>query len=329
MIGALGSDAHVKASSVHRSLSLKMLTDRLGDYERPSTSKARPEPGLRYQAGPVQGERASGELYKRFQMQREAAMAAREQALAALREAHGTYAQQLAAHYRSERCRLMQTASIAPSLRKQLLDQLAVARTRTGAERRELARDQRAKVRLAHPVPNWLGFLEHEAARGGEQALALLRGRNRQGRSINTDTLTSVERTDGGHVVYQPLVTSVGKTGDVIYALRDGGRVTDRACEIRTDRLTPGAAFLALSLATDRYGVQPLAVTGSEAFKAALIDVAGARWVKVTFSDPIMERARLDAGAAASRTKDRSNDAPRRTHELHTPKPPERQGPER
>jgi hypothetical protein len=82
VIGALGSDAHVKASSVHRSLSLKMLTDRLGDYERPSTSKARPEPGRSYQAGPVQGERASGELYRRFQMQREAAMAAREQALA-------------------------------------------------------------------------------------------------------------------------------------------------------------------------------------------------------------------------------------------------------
>jgi hypothetical protein len=235
----------------------------------------------------------------------------------------------LAAHYRSERCRLRQTASIAPSLRKQLLDQLAVARTRTRAERRELARDQRAKVRLAHLVPNWIGFLEHEAARGGEQALALLRARNRQGRSINTDTLTSGERTEGGHVVYQPLVTSVGKTGDVVYALRDGGRVTDRASEIRTDRLTPGAAFLALSLATDRYGVQPLEVTGSQAFKAALIDVAVARGVKVTFADPVMERARHDGVAATSRAKDRSTDAPRRSHELHTSRPPERRGPER
>lgn len=71
-------------------------------------------------------------------------------------------------------------------------------------------------------------------------------------------------------------------------------RMTDRANEVRADRLTPTSAFLALSLAVDRYGDQPLAITGSETFKSALVDVAIERRVQVTFSDPDMERARHD-----------------------------------
>ena len=293
VIGALGTAAHVKASSVDRALSLKMLTDRLGDYQRPSVSQARPEPRLRYEAGPMQDTRKSGALYKRFQMERERAAAAREKALTDLSQAHASYAHQLAARYRIERRRVAQTTYIAPTMRKKLLDQLAVAHTKARTERRDLARGQRAEVRQEHPVLNWLGFLAQEAARGSEQALALLRDRANPGSRLGADGLTAAERADAGHVIYQQLVPRVGKNGDVIYELRDGGRVTDRASEVRADRLTPGSAFLALSLAADRYGSQPLAVTGSDAFKAAVIEVVVERGVEVTFSDPEMERTRI------------------------------------
>ncbi|MFN3537278.1 MAG: TraI/MobA(P) family conjugative relaxase [Brevundimonas sp.] len=293
VIGALGTGAHVKASSVDRALSLKMLTGRLGEYERPPVSPNRPEPSLRYEAGPVQDTRKSGALYKRFQMERERAVAAREKALADLSQAHAAYAHKLAAHYRIERRRVAQTTYIAPALRKKLLDQLAVAHTKARTERRDLARRQRAEVRQNHPVPNWLGFLEREAARGGEQALAMLRDRASPGSRLGADALTAAERADAGHVIYQQLIPRVGKNGDVIYELKDGGRVTDRASEVRADRLSPGSAFLALSLATDRYGSQPLVVTGSAAFKAAVLEVVVERGVEVTFSDPEMERTKI------------------------------------
>lgn len=311
VIGSLDGAAHVKASSVHRSLSLRMLTDRLGDYQRPSTGQARPEPGQCYDAGPVQGQRKSGALYRRFQTEREVTIAGREKALADLSRAHGAYAHQLADHYRVERRRIRQTAGISPSLRKRLLDQLTVDHIKARAERRELARSQRAEVRQAYPVQNWAGFLGQEAARGGEQALALLRGGSRPRSGPGADALTSADRGEGGHVIYQPLLSSVGKNGDVVYELKDGGRVTDRASEVRTDRLTPASAFLALSLAADRYGDQPLAITGSDAFKVALVDVAVARGVKVTFSDPAMERARRDGAALGGKESEAANGASR------------------
>ena len=301
VIGALGTAVHVKASSVDRALSLKMLTGRLGEYQRPSVSPTRPQPRLRYEAGPMQDERKSGALYRRFQVERDRAMAAREKALVELSQAHGSYAHQLAAHYRIERRRVAQTTCIAPAVRKKLLDQLAVAHTKARTERRDLARRQRAEVRQEHPLPNWLGFLEREAARGGEQALAVLRGRASPTSRLGADTLTAAERADAGHVIYQQLVPRVGKNGDVVYELMDGGRVTDRASEVRADRLTPRSAFLAVSLASDRYGSQPLAITGSDAFKAAILKVVVERGVEVTFSDPAMEHARHTAVARARR----------------------------
>jgi hypothetical protein len=123
--------------------------------------------------------------------------------------------------------------------------------------------------------------------------LAVLRARASPCSGLGVDALTAAERAEAGHVIYQQLVPRVGKNGDVIYELMDGGRVTDRASEVRADRLTPRSAFLAVSLATDRYGSQPLAVTGSDAFKAAVLEVVVERGVEVTFSDPAMERARI------------------------------------
>lgn len=305
VIGSLDSAAHVKASSVHRSLSMRSLTERLGDYQGRPTGKDRPDPGRRYEAGPVQGQHKSGALYRRFQTEREAARAGREMALADLSQPHDAYSHQLTDYYRVERRRMRQTAGMSPLVRKRLLDQLTIDQIKTRAERRDLARSQRGEIRQAYPVPNWPGFLQQDAARGGEHALALLRGRSRPPSGLGDGTLTSADRAGGGHhVIYQPLVSSVGKNGDVVYELEDGGRVTDRANEVRADRLTPTSAFLALSLAVDRYGDQPLAITGSETFKSAIVDVAIARRVKVTFSDPDMERARHDGAALCGTGKE-------------------------
>lgn len=97
------------------------------------------------------------------------------------------------------------------------------------------------------------------------------------------------------HVVYPSPAARVLKNGNVVYDLPDGGKVIDWAIEVKADRLTSGSAFLALTLAAERFGPQALRVAGSDVFKAALIDQAVAHGIRVTFADPIMEQGRLDA----------------------------------
>lgn len=134
---------------------------------------------------------------------------------------------------------------------------------------------------------------------GDEQAVAILRSRVISRSPEGANILTAQDRESARHVVYQQLQPVAAKNGDMIYQLSDGGRVTDRATEVRADRSTTAAAFLALSLAADRYGHQPLELDGSDAFKAAVISVAAIRGFDVTFADPDLERARLAAVAHA------------------------------
>src|SRR5690606_5418001 len=80
--------------------------------------------------------------------------------------------------------------------------------------------------------------------------------------------------------------------GDVVYQTPDGGRVTDRPAEVRTDTLSREAAFLALALASDRFPGQPLVVEGSPTFRAAVLEASTQPWIQVTFADPALEEAR-------------------------------------
>lgn len=303
VVGALGTDTHVKASSIDRMLSLQMLTGRLGAYQPPPIDRVRPEPTFRYEPELKKDQRTSATLYRQFQLDREQALAARNKALGELSDTHRVYAHQLAAHYRLERRRLSGTPYLAPALRKQLLDQHAVNQIRSRTQRRDLAQRQRQEVRNAHPVPQWQDFLEQAAAGGDQQALSILRARAASGRHAHArgDTLQPTRSEDVRHVVYPSPATRVLKNGDVVYDLPDGGKVTDRASEVQADRLTSGSAFLALSLATERFGSQPLCVTGSEAFKAAVINEAVAHGIVVTFADPDMEHSRLVALSLAQR----------------------------
>lgn len=93
-------------------------------------------------------------------------------------------------------------------------------------------------------------------------------------------------------VLYQPRLPTVMRNGDVVYQTPDGGRVTDRPGEVRTDTLSREAAFLALALASDRFPGQPLVVEGSPTFRAAVLEMSLQPWLEVTFADPALEKAR-------------------------------------
>ena len=79
----------------------------------------------------------------------------------------------------------------------------------------------------------------------------------------------------------------------MIYRVTDGGIVSDEAAHVRVPQPTTAAAFLALSLAADRFGDRPLIVKGTEAFRLQLAAVAAIEGMSVRFADPVLERARV------------------------------------
>lgn len=311
VIGAIDSTAHVKASSVDRSLSLKALTARLGPYEAPAQDRAGPQPQRRYDAGPRHSKGQSAALYARFQQQRSVTEAARTQAIANLGQAHATYSVELRRHYQKQRRDLFQNRGLSPDTRKRQLNDLAIRHRQDKSNRKALAAEQRATLRRDFPLPTWQGFLEREASRGDEAAVAVLRSRTIARSPEGADILTAADREAARHVVYQQLSPAAYKNGDLVYRLGDGGQVTDRAHEVRSDTASPAAAFLALSLAADRFAGQPLDIGGSDAFKASVIEVAALRGFDVTFTDPDMERARQAAVALV-----RPDEAPTRAQAL-------------
>ena len=78
----------------------------------------------------------------------------------------------------------------------------------------------------------------------------------------------------------------------MIYRVDDGDLVSDEAKAVRVSQVTAGAAFLALTLAADRFGPRPLTVQGTEDFRRQVAQLAGIKGLGVTFADPALERQR-------------------------------------
>jgi hypothetical protein len=293
---------HVKASDVDRGLSMKALTDALGPFE---------PPGQETEAGPAQASYAkpnrAGPLYEAFQRERAAADAARRAAMKALREQHSAHAGQLAGYHR-ERLREERLAGLRGVLRREGFQHLAGRRKLDHAERKARAAEERRQVREGHPVPSWQGFLEAEAARGNEDALKALRSRQQQRDQLQSQLLEATDAGEARHVIHQHLRPAVRRDGRVIYRVDDGGLVSDEAKHVRVSQVTTGAAFLALTLAADRFGARPLKVQGTEDFRRQVAQLAGIKGMGVTFADAGMEQQRRGAAAERANVVDRGRE---------------------
>ena len=110
----------------------------------------------------------------------------------------------------------------------------------------------------------------------------------------------------------------VRRDGRVIYRVADGGLVSDEAyaAGLRVNQVTAGAAFLALTLAVDRFGDRPLHVQGTEDFRRQVAQVAGIKGLGVTFADAGLERQR-QAMVLVTRANTVDRGAERRLEEEH------------
>ena len=299
---------HVKASDVDRGLSLQALTAALGPYMASGQDKAETPPKTSY-AAPG----GTGPLYEDFRRQRAAAIAAREAAILALRERHRAYGEQLRAYHRA-RLRQERLSGRRGMLRRDALRHLAEQRQRDCAERRDREATERRLLRAQHAIPSWQGFLEAAASQGNEDALGTLRARQRRRTRFETALLEAATAGEVRHVIRQHLRPAVRRDGRVVYRVADGGLVMDEARQVRVSQMTDGAAFLALTLAADRFGGRPLNVQGTEDFRRRVAELAGSVGLGVTFADAGLERQRLAAMAERSKRIDRGAEA---AHDLY------------
>lgn len=308
---------HIKASEADRGLSMKALSDALGAYEPPARETAeRPE------ASYVRPER-TGRLYDAFKQQRDAALAAREAAIKALRERQLTYTHQLKTYYR-ERRRRENLTGLRGFLRRDAFRHIAEQQTQDRAERVRREAEERRQTRARHAIPNWQGYLESEAAQGNETAIAVLRSRMQRRTQMESQLLEAQDAGEARHIVYRHLRPMVRRDGRTIYCTADGGVVCDDDRTVRVNQVTAGASLLALTLARDRFGPRPLVVRGTDEFRAQIARLAGTEGLDVMFADGRLERQRammrneranrVDRGSSARAIYDRTDSRTERDH---------------
>ena len=290
---------HVKASDIDRDLSFQALMDAMGPFERAGEGADRgpKRTGYTRTAPP-------GPLYEAFRRERAAAAAARAQATADLKQRHIDHARRLAAYHR-ERYRQEKLSGLRGALRRESFHHLAAQRKRDDADRRAREAQERRALRERFGIPQWQAFLEGEAARGNEAALAALRSRDQRRQRMETELLEAASPGEARDVLYRHLHPVVRRDGRVLYRVADGGLVSDEARQIRVGQVSTGAAFLALNLAAERFGARPLMVRGSEEFRQQVAHAAGTSGIEVTFADPNLDRERRSALVARAKDVDR------------------------
>jgi len=289
---------HIKASDVDRGLSLKAITDALGPFIPPDHA-ASVDVTASYTKPP-----RTGPLYEAFKQERDAALGARSAALTGLHQQHVAYAQRLAVYYRN-RFRQERQTGLSGHLRRDAFQHIADQQRKDRGDRVRREAEERCQVRARHPVPTWQGYLEAEAAKGNDTALAALRDRMQRRTRMETQILQAQDAEDARHIVYQHLRPAVRRDGRVIYRTADGGVVSDEARSIRVNEVTTGAAFLALSLAADRFGHRPLTVNGTEDFRMQVARLAGIEGLNIRFSDDSLEKHRASAHNARKNAVER------------------------
>jgi len=207
---------------------------------------------------------------------------------------HRAYAEHLTAWYR-ERFRQERSSGLAGALRRDAVRHLREKQRedRTMRIRREVK--ERHDVRTGYRIPTWQGWLEAEAARGNEEALAALRSRARRRELVAAQLLAAENADEARHGVRRHLRPAIRRDGRVIYQLSDGGAVSDEAHLVRVSQVTEGAAFFALSLASERFGPRALVVKGMEEFCRQVVVLVGQKDLAVTFADPQLEAHRVIA----------------------------------
>lgn len=319
VIGEPSLGLWARASDCGRDLSMKALTSRLGPFEpgRGATStgaRAR----ATYAPRPRQAHPSSAHLFAQYQRERQARIAARKAGLHQLR--------QEAAAKRDELRRWRATQRVVGKLgkgasRKAVSATVRVQAAALRAHHQKAAAEKRKRFMAETTLPTWNEWLVQRASSGDTDALAVLRAREERELRLRGDLLTADRADKARTVILDALKPVTRKDGAVSYKTADGGMVIDRSRFVQAHTATTGAAFVALTLAAQRFQGQALDVQGSDTFKAEVAQLAAIHKLDVRFADPTIEAARQAAFPATPERPTRPVAAPQQPAAAEPTKP--------
>ncbi|HEJ0973629.1 TPA: relaxase/mobilization nuclease domain-containing protein [Escherichia coli] len=293
VIGEPDSGIWAKASNVGRDLSMKALTDRLGPFqpsERQAEAKAnrkRYEPRPRRPDNPT-----TAGLFNQYQRERQAAILARRQGLDQIKRESAAFNAQVKQWSQTERM-LLKVAGKGPT--KRLMYGTIKQQADASRQKNRQSADARRQALFKQTtMPTWADWLTQQAERGNAEALDVLRDREERTRRWNGELLTADRADKAKAVVLDKLKPKARKDGTMAYSTIDGGMVIDRKTHVQAQKATTGAALVALELASKRFEGQALIVEGTDEFRLEVAQLAGMHGLKVTFTDPAMERMRRE-----------------------------------
>ncbi|WP_244979395.1 LPD7 domain-containing protein [Bartonella queenslandensis] len=136
--------------------------------------------------------------------------------------------------------------------------------------------------------PNWLDWLHQQANIGDRDAMNVLHSMN-ESQTILSDNLLTVETAlKTGIFLRKNLNPYFLRNGNILYRTIDGGSIIDAGGKIHAQKFTTGSAYIALSLAMEKFKDQPLILNGTEEFKKEVARLAGIHDMNVLFSDPTL-----------------------------------------
>ncbi|EJF82630.1 TraI/MobA(P) family conjugative relaxase [Bartonella rattimassiliensis] len=280
VIGAPDLNLWVKASSCSRTLSLRAIEKRLGPYEDSKTTVQK-----RY-VPTLHGKNSKAEtlLYSRYMEQKSANDLERREKYQILRMQKAAFYNQLFIWYKQQssllrlmpkgsRTGLRNTLKLQKSLRQQEL-----------RKKQAIAKRKLAETRF----PNWFDWLHQQANIGDKDAMDVLYSMNKRRIALSDNLLTAKTARKTGIFLRNNLKPSFLKNGNILYKSIDGGTIIDTGEKIHAQKFTTGSAYIALSLAVEKFKDQPLILNGTEDFKKEVARLAGIHDMNVLFSDPIL-----------------------------------------
>lgn len=282
-----GQGTFVRASSVARDLSKQSLERRLGRFQPPGFVRSA-KPIRRYEAKPVQSRMDTTALYARYQQDRLTraqgravtmweARSRKEQHIDAAKRAGQVKRDTIKLTMRGRITKKLLYAKVSQTLRSDL-------RQIVDRHRQDCAAITARCTRLT-----WADWLRQQALAGDQEALRALRARDAS-RGLTGDTITAV----GTRLVKAVMGENqdhITKQGTIIYrvglsAVRDDGTRLQVSREV-----TNNGIEAALRLAVQKYGTT-IAVSGSDAFKTRVAQVAARSRLTIRFDDPTLEYQR-------------------------------------
>jgi len=167
----LHGDHAAKASAIDRSLSMKKLESRFGQFQ-PYRSLWPIQELSRYQTAPLHRGPERGELFAKYRQ----GIESRKVRLEAIKEREGTTLAAIRKQWADKRHEI-ERMDIAKRNRRNLLALTRKHEAEAITKARLAVLPEREAVRRDIPFSSWSGFLRHEAGQGNEIALAVLRSK--------------------------------------------------------------------------------------------------------------------------------------------------------